>query len=617
MWSDSDTSRDFLNFSCIAETAAELIVQANGHPLSVGVSGGWGVGKSSMLRLINDALKSRDEDPSGYLFVTFNAWLYQGYDDARAALVEEIATKLLERAADSRSVASKTKSILKRVKWLRLAGYAAASGAAVAMGLPPVGLAGVALEAWNGLSDGDVTNEDLRQAGKAHEDGVAARSLLRPDHSSTPPAEIGALRRELEEALEELDIPLVVLIDDLDRCLPSTSISTLEAIRLFVFLPRTAFIIAADDRMIRECVRVHFSGLRLEDELVTNYFDKLIQVPLRVPPLGTQEVRAYLMMLHIEKAGYAPVAFERIRGKICDRLGESWSGQGVDLQFVLGVLPSPSEELKAQLHLCNRLAPFLANAPEIAGNPRLVKRFLNTLWIRKSVARAQKVAVDESVLAKLLLFERCAPSSAYSELVLDVMAGTNGHARGLAAREEAAKSGDLQEDPESAWAHPFVDGWLRLEPALGQMDLRPAVHVSRETMPAIQVSEALSPEAAELLEGLLAMRSPNRTLSNSLRQLSPRDHVQIANHLLVIARQEQDWGTPAVLHALMAISEISASAADAFRQFLLAVEHSRLTAAIIPLLSQHAWSAELFDRWSASPDAPDPVKNAIKMSRGE
>ena len=90
MWSDSDTSRDFLNFSCIAETAAELIVQANGHPLSVGVSGGWGVGKSSMLRLINDALKSRDEDPSGYLFVTFNAWLYQGYDDARAALVVEV-----------------------------------------------------------------------------------------------------------------------------------------------------------------------------------------------------------------------------------------------------------------------------------------------------------------------------------------------------------------------------------------------------------------------------------------------------------------------------------------------------------------------------------------------
>ena len=43
---------------------------------------------------------------------------------------------------------------------------------------------------------------------------------------------------------------LVVLIDDLDRCLPPTTISTLEAIRLFFFLDNTAFVIAADDAMI-------------------------------------------------------------------------------------------------------------------------------------------------------------------------------------------------------------------------------------------------------------------------------------------------------------------------------------------------------------------------------
>ena len=45
MWSDNETNRDFLNFRCVADTAAEMIVQANGQPLSMGVSGGWGVGK--------------------------------------------------------------------------------------------------------------------------------------------------------------------------------------------------------------------------------------------------------------------------------------------------------------------------------------------------------------------------------------------------------------------------------------------------------------------------------------------------------------------------------------------------------------------------------------------
>jgi predicted KAP-like P-loop ATPase len=41
--------------------------------------------------------------------------------------------------------------------------------------------------------------------------------------------------------------------------------------------------------MIKHAVKQHFQGV--DDDLATNYFDKLIQLPIRVPPLGTQEVR--------------------------------------------------------------------------------------------------------------------------------------------------------------------------------------------------------------------------------------------------------------------------------------------------------------------------------------
>ena len=96
MWSDNETNRDFLNFRAVADTAAEIVVQAAGKPISIGITGGWGVGKSSMIRLVEAALKDRSSEK--FLFVQFNAWLYQGYDDARAALVEVIARKLLDRA---------------------------------------------------------------------------------------------------------------------------------------------------------------------------------------------------------------------------------------------------------------------------------------------------------------------------------------------------------------------------------------------------------------------------------------------------------------------------------------------------------------------------------------
>jgi predicted KAP-like P-loop ATPase len=95
MWHDNETERDFLNFSGVADTVAEIIYQANGRPISIGISGSWGVGKSSMIKLVRRALADRMEAGKGaeaqgpeFVFVDFNAWLYQGYDDARAALME-------------------------------------------------------------------------------------------------------------------------------------------------------------------------------------------------------------------------------------------------------------------------------------------------------------------------------------------------------------------------------------------------------------------------------------------------------------------------------------------------------------------------------------------------
>ena len=52
MWPDNETERDFLNFTGVADTVAEIIVQANGRPISIGVSGARGVGKSSMIKLV-------------------------------------------------------------------------------------------------------------------------------------------------------------------------------------------------------------------------------------------------------------------------------------------------------------------------------------------------------------------------------------------------------------------------------------------------------------------------------------------------------------------------------------------------------------------------------------
>ncbi len=111
-----------------------------------------------------------------------------------------------------------------------------------------------------------------------------AKELLKEkgkEKISNIPEEIAEFRKAFDKLLEEAKIDqLVVLVDDLDRCLPETAIETLEAIRLFVFTARTAFVIAADEAMIEYSVRKHFPDLPDSTGPQTyarNYLEKLIQ----------------------------------------------------------------------------------------------------------------------------------------------------------------------------------------------------------------------------------------------------------------------------------------------------------------------------------------------------
>jgi len=53
MWSDNEAKDDFLNFGVLAAVIAEIIKTNGDKPLSIGVSGAWGVGKSSTLELLS------------------------------------------------------------------------------------------------------------------------------------------------------------------------------------------------------------------------------------------------------------------------------------------------------------------------------------------------------------------------------------------------------------------------------------------------------------------------------------------------------------------------------------------------------------------------------------
>ncbi len=100
MWSDVESSEDYLNFGEVSDLAVDILSTKDMLPISIGVFGNWGAGKSSLLKLIETKLENDQKD---YIVINFDAWLYQGFDDARASLLEVIATELLKSAKEDKN----------------------------------------------------------------------------------------------------------------------------------------------------------------------------------------------------------------------------------------------------------------------------------------------------------------------------------------------------------------------------------------------------------------------------------------------------------------------------------------------------------------------------------
>lgn len=537
MWADSESNVDYLNYSEVSEMICDMISDDSMLPISLGVYGTWGVGKSSILQLIGTQLGDDDRN----LIVSFDAWLYQDFEEAKSALMTVIAKSIYEAAPES--LKEKAAGFYRRVNKLKVLGMAADVGALLA-GVPTLGVftkaADSAGEIWEGTADeDDVTT--IKNA--ATEAGKRTAGLLKPKERRNAPEEIVAFRKEFSELLTKLKRRLVVFVDNLDRCLPPNAIATLEAMRLFLFMPNTAFVVAADEDMIRLAVGKHFKDPGSQH--ITDYLDKLIQIPLRVPKLGLQEVRAYLFMLAAAKSGVATDKVEALRGFLIQKLRRSWSDEPpFDVTQAAGQLGiATSHELRGTLETMDRLAGLLAHSKQVSGNPRIVKRLLNVVRMRVSVARRRQIPLDESIIAKLALFERCTDESAIKVLNAMISAAPGGKASTF-VELEALGEGEVADKLPKEWQkYPeFLADWLKLDPPLGGVDLRPAVYLSKETMPVKLSPQRMSTKTLRAIEVLVKTATLSSAASKSaLEEIDLAEIGEAMDEIISTMKRDPDW----------------------------------------------------------------------------
>jgi predicted KAP-like P-loop ATPase len=542
MWSDAESKVDFLNFSEKAESVADIVLTPAMLPVSIGIFGDWGAGKSTILTLTESAIRKANKDS---IHIKFDAWLYQGYDDARASFLETISDHLLKEVKANEGLLRKAKSLSQRVHKIRLLGIAADIGAGF-MGLPTFGAFGrLAGAAESAIDSSDSSTIEITQESKKDISEAARQTsaLLDPQIKKSPPQVISEFRNEYAELIREIGKPIVVYVDNLDRCTPINAINTLEAMRLFVFLPNTAFVVAADEEMIRTAVREYHKGANERHQ--TDYLDKLIHVPVTVPKPGILEVRAYLFMLFASELNVGDQNANMLRTSLEASLRNSWKESPISVNELLESLVTIDsrirQELEDSLFSAERMAPILATSPRINGNPRIVKRLLNVVKMRKKVSDRRGMNLDESLITKLVIFERCVGKQATVDLyrMIDKEMGKPNIFEDIEEHDF-----DSEKIPES-WrnAIEFVKDWAKLEPKLAGIDLRAAAYLSRDVIPMGHISSTLSSSGDALIQGLLKTKAKagSQAVRRLMTQTPNEDYLPVMEALIDHLRKVSDW----------------------------------------------------------------------------
>jgi len=213
--SDHETSVDLLYYEAIAGTIVKFIQQSPGIPLTVGVHGDWGAGKSSILKMLSAAFDGKDRT----LCVWFNGWTFEGFEDAKAVVIETLITELKRARPMSTKVADAAKKVLRRVDWLKVAQKAGGLALTAATGIPSPEIVGSLFNATKAFLDkptSAVSAEDVAGVFKGAGEFIKASD----NGGESVPEQVHKFREEFGELLDAAELDqLVVLVDDLDRCL--------------------------------------------------------------------------------------------------------------------------------------------------------------------------------------------------------------------------------------------------------------------------------------------------------------------------------------------------------------------------------------------------------------
>lgn len=397
---DAPTTEDMLDYETFVAPVVEKILQANREntPLTIGVYGSWGSGKTSFLKMVESKLLDSDKKIQP---IWFNAWKYDKEEDLWAALIQTILEQIKVVGSPVRRLKvrfqiwkmgldfhSGALSIFKQLlsPLLRLSLIVIAIGFVLSWDT-------TAISSW---IESIPWLSEIPYIGTLLEATIKILIVTLVSLLSNPEAAValtddqlrldfGKLRKKhdyrehiafLEQFSDEFqsiieitsnENPTVIIIDDLDRCMPEKAVQVLETIKLFLDVKNCVFLLAVDRDVVEQAVLSKYKHLvdyiqrnpTAADAFPTlrgeDYFDKIVQLPIPLPNLSDENIVEFIKKLCGDEA------------------------------------------------LLTELAPLFAAG--IPANPRKVKRVILFFDYIYRIAKAKDKKLHPALLAKLIIIQ--------------------------------------------------------------------------------------------------------------------------------------------------------------------------------------------------------------------
>lgn len=259
---------DRLDRGKFVESLSSVLITATSKTatgVTVGLVGRWGEGKSSILHLLRRDLIERNEKA---VVVDFSPWLVSQRHDLVRSFFEELGRAI-------------GKEFLGKVHADRRSQLSEELVGALADYVDRIAPALDTLHAGAGVVT-KIGAFVLRRISNVYGDRRANEQKL------------SSLKTRVEILLEALDVPVVVLIDEVDRIDDSEVRELMHLVRAVADFPSISYVLAYDERRVAEALGFQSSSRRERLERGRKYLEKIVQIPIQLPIVFENELSQLL-----------------------------------------------------------------------------------------------------------------------------------------------------------------------------------------------------------------------------------------------------------------------------------------------------------------------------------